>query len=54
MDVSLGSVMWEGQAVAHAACPPPPPLCTSETDPTEQQGHYSLVPATSQELPECG
>ena len=29
-------------------------LSTSVMNPKEQQGHYSLAPATSQELPEWG
>ena len=40
-----------GQAVAHAAYPA---LSTSVMDPKEQQGHYSLAPATLHELPEWG
>ena len=31
-----------------------PRLSTSVMDPKEQQGHYSLAPATLQELPEWG
>ena len=33
---------------------PSPPLSTSVMDPKEQQGHYSLAPVTSQELPKWG
>ena len=51
-------MLFGGQVVAHAAClppsPPPPPFSTSVMDPKEQQGHYSLAPATWQELPEWG
>ena len=59
LDVSLGSAMWRTGCCPCSMPPTPPPptptpLSTSVMDPKEQQGHYSLAPATWQELPEWG
>ena len=55
MDVSLGSVMRRTGCCPYSMPPPPSPsFSTFVMDLKEQQGHYSLAPATSQELPEWG
>ena len=55
MDVSLCSVKWgAGCCPCSMPPPPPPPLHVGDGSKKEQQGHYSLAPATSQELPEWG
>ena len=57
MDVSLDSIMWVTACCPCSMAPPPPsssPLSMSVMDPKEQQGHHSLTPTMSQELPGWG